>query len=166
MEWLIQFLADGLVIPLVLIGAIAVLRLPRAQRQQTIVRGTLMALTALWFAKVASLLYQGTRPFEQLGVAPGASFLPNPGFPSDHALLVFVVVAVVYAGTKLHALSVMLLAAALLVATGRVLALVHSLADVVGSLVCVLLAAVLWYGPSLKQKFVNTKQPLNFHSSD
>ena len=146
MNWFVQFIADTLVIPLVLVGAIAIFRLPLAQKWQAIVRGTLMAVTALWFAKIASLMYQGVRPFEQLGVAPGASFLPNPGFPSDHALLVFVVVAVVWASTRNWRLSLVLLIAGVLVATGRVLALVHSIPDVLGSMVCVILASLVWYG--------------------
>jgi undecaprenyl-diphosphatase len=153
MNMLIKVLADYLVIPVVLLGAYMILRLSRTHLQQAIVRGTLMALTALWFGKIASLFYQGVRPFEQLGIAPGASYLPNPGFPSDHALLVFAVVAVVFAATRHKKIGAVLFIGALLVSVGRILAHVHAPIDVIGSFVCVLLASVLWYGPKIRQQF-------------
>ncbi len=147
------FLADVLVGPVVLIAAIAILMLPKSQRWQAITRGVMMALTALLFAKIAAQFYQGVRPFESMGVAPGASFLPNPGFPSDHALLVFAATIVTWAATRKKEISILLLVLSALVAFGRVFALVHTWADVIGGAVCALLAGVLWYGPKLKQKF-------------
>jgi undecaprenyl-diphosphatase len=103
-------------------------------------------LVALLFAKIISLLYHGQRPFETLGVAPGAAYLPDPGFPSDHALLVFTAVFVVWASTKNVRLSLALLVLAILVAVGRVAALVHTPLDIFGGLLCAFLAAVCVYG--------------------
>lgn len=143
---IVPLIADYLVIPLALAGAFILLKVPANQRHQAWGRAVLTGLVALWLAKIISLLYQGERPFETLGVAPGAAFLPNPGFPSDHALLVFTVACVVWATTKNKALSVWLVAGAVLVAVGRVLALVHSPLDVVGGLGCAVLAALIVYG--------------------
>ncbi len=132
------------------------LRVPKAERYQAWSRAVLAGLTALWFAKIISLLYeQGQRPFEMLGVAPGAAFLPNPGFPSDHALLVFTVTAVVWAATKNKVLAGALLAASITVGAARVVALVHTPADIVGGVLCALLAAICIYG---KQWFTLRRQ--------
>ncbi len=127
-------------------GGVIILLVPKDQRYQAWGRAILTGLVALLFAKVISLFYQGERPFETLGVEPGAAFLPNPGFPSDHALLVFTVVCVVWATTKRVVWSSLLLGAAVLVSVGRVLALVHTPLDVIGGFACAVLAAIIVYG--------------------
>lgn len=157
MDILIKLLADALLVPLVIIAVVAIWRLPSAKRWQAVARGAVASLTALWLAKVAAQFYQGVRPFVEMGVEPGASFLPNPGFPSDHALLAFSTVFVVFAATQHRKLSLFLLVLAVLVASGRVLALVHTPADVIGSFVCAALAAFLWYGIFLKQNYYTNK---------
>lgn len=143
---LVQIMADYLVIPTVVVGGIVFLLVSKDQWYQKWGRAILTGLVALLLAKIISLLYQGERPFETLGVEPGAAFLPNPGFPSDHALLVFTVVCVVWATTKNAFLSSMLLGAAVLVGVGRVLALVHTPLDVIGGGICAVLAAMFVYG--------------------
>lgn len=150
MQLFIKIIADGFVAPVILIGGMAMLRLPTVQRYQKIVRAILAGLLALFFAGIASLFYQdGQRPFEQLGVAPGAAYLDNPGFPSDHALLVFVITFVVWASTKNKKLTLVLLIMSVLVAAGRVAALVHSPADVLGGFACALAAVFCVYGRAL-----------------
>jgi membrane-associated phospholipid phosphatase len=143
---LLKIMADYLVIPIVLVGGVVLLCVPKAQRMQLWARAVVTGLTALLCAKTMSLLYQGERPFEALGVAPGAAFLPNPGFPSDHALLVFSVTYIVWATTKNGWLSAGLLLASIAVAAGRVMALVHTPLDVIGGMVCALVAVSVVYG--------------------
>lgn len=156
MDTVISLMADALLVPVVLIAAIAILRLPRWKRWQAITRGTIVSLTALWIATVASKLYSGgVRPFVAQGVEPGASFVPNPGFPSDHALLGFAAFFVVLAATRNLWLSGVLLVLSAGVALGRVLALVHSPEDVIGSFFCVAAAAFIWYGPKFRQTYDN-----------
>jgi undecaprenyl-diphosphatase len=145
----VAFIADLLVIPVVLIGAWVMLRLPRNVLYQRLARAFVTGLTAVLFAKIASLLYQGERPFVTLGTEPKAAYLNNPGFPSDHTLLVFTITFVVWASTKNRKLTGILLLLSSLVALGRVLALVHTPADVAGGIICALLAALLWYGPAI-----------------
>jgi undecaprenyl-diphosphatase len=146
MDLLLRIMADYLIIPIVLTGGFVLLFTPKKQRYQVWSRAILVGLVALLFAKTISLLYQGQRPFEALGVQPGAAFLPNPGFPSDHALLVFAVTFIVWASTKNKPLSAVLLALSILVAVGRILALVHTPADIAGGILCAFLAAVCMYG--------------------
>lgn len=152
MEILIRFLADALLVPIVIGAIIVVLGLPASKRWQAITRGGVASLTALWFAKLASQFYDsGVRPFVAKNLEPGASFLPNPGFPSDHALLAFAACFVVLAATGNKHLALVLFFLSALVALGRVLALVHSPADVIGSFIVVSIAALIWYGPRFRQ---------------
>lgn len=147
-EILLKILADWLVAPIVLIGALALVFLPKAQRYQMVCRGLVAGLAALLFGKIGSLFYQGERPFVALGEEAKAAFLDNPGFPSDHTLLVFTVTFIVWASTKNVALTILLLVLSTLVAVGRVLALVHSPADVIGGVVFAFLAVLAVYGKS------------------
>lgn len=103
-------------------------------------------LTSLLVGKVLSLLYQPAiaRPFLELGVEPGAAYIDNPGFPSDHALLATVVVAAVYALTRNRKFAAVLGVLVLIMCIGRVLALVHTPLDVAGGVLAGL-AGVLWY---------------------
>lgn len=142
---LVHILADYLIVAVAAIGGLALL-LVKKDRYQVWGRAVMAGLVALLFAKIISLLYHGQRPFETLGVAPGAAYLPDPGFPSDHALLVFSVVFVVWGSTKNVRLSLVLLTLAVLVSVGRVIALVHTPLDVAGGLFCAFLAAVCMYG--------------------
>lgn len=157
-DFIVELIADFLVVPIVFVGAWAMLRLPKTARYQRIARGVMTGLTALLLAKIASLLYQGERPFVELGVEPKAAYLSNPGFPSDHVLFVFTITFVVWASTKNKRLGLIFLTASCLVALGRVVALVHTPADVVGGIACALIAAFMWYGPTfLKRDLPSSK---------
>ncbi len=145
----IQIIADWLVYPIVLIAGAAMLFLVRRKRYQSYVRAFMAGMVALVLAKFASLLYQGQRPFELMGAEPGASYLDNPGFPSDHVLFVFVITLVVWASTKNKPLAWTLLGLSCLVGVGRMLALVHTPIDVLGGVACAFLAAYIMYGRSL-----------------
>lgn len=147
---LLRIIADGLVVPIALVAGVTMLRLAAAERYQAIARGVVTGLVALFFAGIARLFYQdGERPFQLLGVDPGAAYLENPGFPSDHTLLVFTIVIVVWATTKNKPLSLTLLVLAILVAVGRIMALVHTPADIAGGIACALAAGLLMYGRRL-----------------
>lgn len=147
MQTLIQFIADGAVIPVVLIGAYALIaKVPSKGRYAAYCRILMAGLTAFLIAKLLATLYQpaGERPFQILGVAPGAAYLDNPGFPSDHALFVTAIALAVWFETKSKVLTAILAALVVLVCVGRVLALVHTPLDVVGGILVALVGAA-WY---------------------
>lgn len=149
-----KIVADGLVVPIALIGAYALLvRVPHSQKYQVYVRVLMAGLTAYMTAKIIGALYQPTtlRPFELLGVEPGAAYLNNPGFPSDHALFTMAITLAVWFATRDKVLAGVCLALTLLVGIGRVLALVHTPLDVIGGLgiACV---GVIWYRPFARSK--------------
>src|ERR1044072_5335316 len=124
METLIRLIADGTMVPIVLIGVYAVIaKVPARGRYAAYCRILMAGLTAYVMAKFMATLYQptGERPFELLGVAPGAAYLPNPGFPSDHALLAGAIAYAVWFETKHRALTWTLAVLVALVCVGRVL---------------------------------------------
>ena len=103
-------------------------------------------LTAYLFAKLIGSIYQPElqRPFELMGVDAGASFLNNPGFPSDHVLFCAAITLAVWFETRSKRVAYVLTLLTALVALGRVLALVHSPLDVIGG-VFIACVGALWY---------------------
>lgn len=144
---LIRLLADGLMVPIVLIGAFALIKYVQPERRyQAYTRVLLAGLTSLLIAELVALIWQpdAARPFIELGVSPGAAYLSNAGFPSDHVMLVAAITLAVGFETKKRNLTILLVALTFLVALGRVLALVHTPLDVFGGAVFALIGA-LWY---------------------
>ena len=81
----------------------------------------------------------------------GASYLNNPGFPSDHALFTAFLTFAVWYGTRWRAGTLAMAVLTVLVCVGRVLALVHTPLDVVGGIVVAAVGA-LWY--------INAQEPI------
>ena len=143
----IRIIADGAVVPIVLLATFALLvYVPKGKRLESYSRILVAGLTAYLLAKLLGAAYQPTdmRPFELMGVSAGASYLDNPGFPSDHALFTAFLTLAVWFETGKKKLSIVLGILTLLVCAGRVLALVHTPLDVIGG---VMVASVgsLWF---------------------
>jgi membrane-associated phospholipid phosphatase len=146
-QTIITLFADGAVIPIVLIAGYALLFLvPKGHRFEAYARILMAGITAYLLAKLLASVYQpsGERPFEILGVEPGASYLPNAGFPSDHALFTGFLTLAVWFETRRKNLTIILAILTVSVCVGRVLALVHTPLDVIGGLVVASIGA-LWY---------------------
>lgn len=146
-DLLVKIVADGAVIPVVLIGAWALIfKVESGGRYRAYCRILLAGLTAYLFAKLIGSIYQpeAMRPFEQMGVDAGASFLNNPGFPSDHMLFCTAIVLAVWFETRNKVVTVVLASFTLLVAVGRVVALVHTPLDILGGALIAALGA-FWY---------------------
>ena len=159
MAWLVKVIADWLLIPLVLLALYELFfKVESKRRYEIYSRG----LTSYVAAKILGLIYQPEqlRPFELLGVNPGAAYLNNPGFPSDHALFaMFLVLAVWYALCR-RSITIIMLTMALLVGVGRILALVHTPLDVVGGMAVACLGA-LWYVDWPNVKLASSKKSKN-----
>lgn len=144
---LIRLIADWSMLPIIVIAAYALIfKVTRSNRYEVYARIVMAGLTAYLVAKLLGAVFQPSllRPFELLGTEPGASFLNNPGFPSDHALFAtFLVIAVWYA-TRSKALVLALGTFTLLMGIGRVLALVHTPLDVIGGYI-IACSGLLWY---------------------
>lgn len=146
-ELFIRLIADAAVIPVILIGAWALLfKVPKGRRFEAYSRVLMAGLTSYMLAKFLGAVYQPEtlRPFELLGVDPGAFYLNNPGFPSDHALFVTAITLAVWFETRMKKVTIVLAGFTVLVCLGRVLALVHTPLDVIGGVGIALIGA-LWY---------------------
>ena len=146
-ELTIKLIADGAVIVIALVAAGSLLFLvPNKLKFDAYARILMAGLTAYLIAKLIGSIYQPTteRPFEVLGQAAGASFLNNPGFPSDHVLFATALTLAVWFETKRRKLAAFLLTLTILMGVGRVLALVHTPLDVIGGVIFACIGAV-WY---------------------
>lgn len=143
---MIQLIADGLIIPIALAGGLALWFWTPKPKLQYYTYGLMAGLTSLLVAKLMSVIYHPAieRPFQLLGEQAGALYIDNPGFPSDHALFVTVIVLAVYALTGRKKFALVLAILALLVCIGRVIALVHTPLDVIGGVLAGLVGG-LWY---------------------
>lgn len=150
----VQIIADTLVVPLAVVATLTLLFfVPNAKKFAVYSRMLLAGLTSYLVAKLMATIWQpnAQRPFEMLGLEPGASYLDNPGFPSDHSLFVWVIVFAVWFGVRRPWLTVACAVVALLVSVGRVLALVHAPIDVIGGFVAAVVGA-LWYLDAARSK--------------
>jgi undecaprenyl-diphosphatase len=143
---MISFLADWLMIIIVLVSGVLILTgLGKGDRIEKIGMIIVASLLGLTIARIMGFLpIEMVRPFVQEAVAPGASYMDNPGFPSDHALLAFTCAYAVIFMTKFKKLGWLLFVLSTLVGLGRVLALVHTSLDVLGGLAAASLGSV-WY---------------------
>lgn len=144
---LVRMLADGLVFAVVIIGTyMLIAKVPNNRKLESYKRVLMAGLTAYMIAKFASVIYQPTdlRPFEILGLSAGASYLNNPGFPSDHALFAAAITLAVWFETRDKKVTLIMACLVALVCVGRVLALVHSPLDVIAGVSIAFLGA-LWY---------------------
>lgn len=154
MQAIIKLLADGMMVPIVLLAAYALLwKVPKAHKYDIYTRVFMAGITSYTLAKFVGAIWQpeAMRPFERLGIDPGAAYLNNPGFPSDHTLFAAFLVFAVWFATKHKPLTIALLTMTLLVALGRVLAYVHTPLDVVGGIAIAALGTV-WYGAYAKKQ--------------
>lgn len=143
----IKFIADWLVVIVFLVSVYAlVFHIPNSKKLDAYKQILLAGLTSYMIAKFASIIYQPTdlRPFEILGLKPGAAYLNNPGFPSDHALFVTVLSLAVWFKTSSKKIGIFLFTSVVLVSVGRVIALVHSPIDVLFGVIFGFVGA-LWY---------------------
>lgn len=142
----VQAIADYAVFPVVFLGGWALLCIPMKQKYRAYCRVLLAGLTAFLLAKLIAAIYQPAieRPYELLGLQPGASYLDNPGFPSDHALFVTAITLAVWFETKKKWTTIALVVLVVVVCVGRVLALVHTPLDVVAGVLIACVGAV-WY---------------------
>lgn len=147
MDIVIRFIADWLLIIIAIISSLALLTMtPKNDRYMRYVRIGMAGVTVYVSAKITAFFFQpeAMRPFEKLGIDPGAAFLNNPGFPSDHALFAVFLTVAVYFATRNKLLLLCLSVATIIMCIGRVLALVHTPLDVIGGAFIALVGSI-WY---------------------
>ena len=147
MQFVISVLADWMLVPIGLIAAYMLFwRVRGADRYDRYAHIFMAGITSYFLAKLAAHIWQpnGLRPFEQLGAQAGATYLNNPGFPSDHALFAMFLTLAVWYATRSKLATIVMLILTVLLSVGRVLALVHTPLDIAGGVGIALLGGV-WY---------------------
>lgn len=152
MEVLLRLLADGSLILILVVATPVVILWLRVSLWTKLPVLIIAGLTSLLVGKLLSLVYQPAvaRPFMELGVGPGAAYIDNPGFPSDHALLAAAAVLAVYVATRNKRLTIALGLLTFAMCSARVLALVHTPLDVIFGLLSGVAGGV-WYFKLLKK---------------
>lgn len=159
MDMIIRFLADGLMVLIALLAGYSLLfRVHRKNVYDTYARIFMAGISSYWVAKMVATLWQpaALRPFELMGSEAGASYLNNPGFPSDHALFATFLTLAVWYATRNRTLVGTMATLTVLVCVGRVLALVHTPLDIAGGVIVAGIGA-LWYIdgiPKFRRKLV------------
>lgn len=144
---IVKILADWLLIPIILISLYALFfRVDATHKYDRYTRVFMAGVTSYLLAKFIGSAWrpEQLRPFEKLGVDPGAAYLNNPGFPSDHALLGFFLTLAVWFCTRSRKLTIVIAVLTVLMCLGRVLALVHTPLDIAGAFV-ISVVSILWY---------------------
>ena len=147
MDILLRFIADGLLIIILVVSGGLTLWAIRRDSSRYLPVIIMAGLSALLAGKLMSLVYQpdAARPFIEAGVAAGASYVNNPGFPSDHALLGTIAVITLWAvSPRYRSVAYVLGLLVIVMCIGRVVALVHTPLDVIGGAVAAIIGS-LWY---------------------
>lgn len=149
---LIKAMADWSILPILLLATYAlVFKVPRGKRIQSYNTIVLAGLTSYLLAQLVAIVYQpdALRPFQLLGASAGASFLNNPGFPSDHVLFVTAATCAVWFQTHQKVITIIMSVLVIIMGVGRILALVHSPIDIIGGLLLGLVGIVWYLNPIL-----------------
>ncbi len=112
-----------------------------------------VGLLAYLLGELVGMVIYNPRPFVVLDVVPLISHDPTNGFPSTHALVSISIAFAVFIFNK--KLGFVLFLLAILVGAGRVFAQIHSVEDILGS---VLVAAIaVCVGVFVKKVFENSR---------
>lgn len=138
MSVLIIFLASKLHIVIVGIAVLVFLLLEKGSKRHLATLAVCSLALSYVLGKGASILYFTERPFAEMGIVPLVPHIADNGFPSEHTLYAMVIALVVYLVNK--NIGMLLVACAVLVGVGRVLAEVHRPVDVLGAIFVALIS--------------------------
>lgn len=139
-----------------LMGALVVwLKVSTAEKKRFIVLAVLGAIFSLLLAKVASKLYYDPRPFVAGHFTPYFSHSTDNGFPSDHTLLASFLAFTTWRFSRKAGWAMLLIA--VLIGLSRVVAGVHHLLDIVGSIVFAFIG--VWLAALAVRRLMKTQQP-------
>jgi undecaprenyl-diphosphatase len=132
MNNLILFGAKYLYLVIALVALVYLFRQPQELRYKIVLCALLALPLTYVVAKIASLLYYDPRPFVVGHFVPLLPHDADNGFPSDHTLLGSALAAVIYFFNR--RIGIILLVIALGVGIARVLAGIHHMVDILGSI--------------------------------
>ncbi len=115
----------------------------RPIQKKMVIFGFVSAVLTFLIALIARSIYTNPRPFVVQHFTPLIPHAPDNGFPSDHALLVGLIAAVIYPFSRKISAALWLIA--IVVAGSRVYVGVHHSIDVVGSFVIAIVMTACGY---------------------
>jgi len=136
MDTLIIFTAKYLLFASALIAILYFLKQPRQRQKEILIFAVVLLPLSYIAAKIISRFYFDPRPFAAQNFTPLIPHAADNGFPSDHTLLGAAVAFAVFRFNK--KLGLFLFFLAVLIGLARILAGVHHITDIAGSLVIVL----------------------------
>ncbi len=133
MNILIIFIAKYLVFVSAAIAVLYFAKLSRAKQKEMLIFAVILLPLSYIVAKLVSRFYFDPRPFVQGNFTPLLPHAADNGFPSDHTLLAAAIAFATFHFNKKLGLFLLLLA--ILVGVARILAGVHHVADIAGSII-------------------------------
>jgi len=130
---IIIIIAKYFIVISLLVSLLVWLKLTAREKKEFIALAIVGGILALIFAKIGSKLFYDPRPFVVGHTTPYFSHAPDNGFPSDHTLLASLLAFVVVKYDR--RIGYALLVVAVLIGLARVIADVHHLIDIVGSII-------------------------------
>jgi undecaprenyl-diphosphatase len=156
----VTFIAKYFII-LALLGALAVwLRLKNKQKLEAVAVLIVGGIITYALAKIGGHFFYDTRPFVAGHFTPYFSHGADNGFPSDHTLLAGLLAWTAFCYRKRAGVALLVLAA--IIGLSRVIAGVHHLADIVGSLI--FSAIGVWIAWQLIKLFTKHRAPARHKS--
>jgi len=152
MDTIIIFTAKYFLYISATIAVVFFLRQPRQKQREILVFAVVVFPLSYLIAKTASFFYFDPRPFVAGNFTPLIPHAPDNGFPSDHTLLAAAISAVIFRFNK--KLGIFLFFLAFLVGAARVLAGIHHIVDIAGSVFVVLAVYIFadYFSLWLKEK--------------
>lgn len=157
MDMLIIFAAKYLIALSPILALWVLYKASPQRRKELIIFGAITVPLAYLLALIARHFWYDPRPFVLGGFTPLIPHTADNGFPSDHMLLASALAAVVgYSDRKLAALTWVI---ALIIGGARVVAGVHHVTDILGSLALVL--AAKWSAYAIIHQLWNKNNRVN-----
>ncbi|HEX7368530.1 MAG TPA: phosphatase PAP2 family protein [Candidatus Saccharimonadales bacterium] len=141
MHGIVTFIAKYFIVLSVLGAFIVWLRLDKKQKIRFIAVAIGAGIIALILAKLGGHFYYDTRPFVAGHFTPYFSHGADNGFPSDHTLLASFLAFISWKYSRKAGIALLILA--IIIGLSRVVAGVHHLTDIIGSIVFALLGVLI-----------------------
>lgn len=123
-----------------------------SDKKKEVVIFSILDLTVVYMVGLfGGILYYDPRPFVSEHITPLISHVADNGFPSDHTLLAAALASILYCYNRRLGLVVFVIA--ILVGVSRMLAGIHHLIDVVGSLGIAVVVTFIVYVTTRKRFF-------------
>jgi len=112
-------------------------------KNRLLVLGAIVFPTSYIIAKILGMFIQSPRPYIVEHITPLISASADNGFPSDHTLLAMAIAVMIFAYNRIVGGVLIVLAVA--VGIARVLAHVHQVIDILGSIIIIVVMGYIAY---------------------